>query len=268
MEISATMLYCFLLCAALVVGPSKGIKNVTNTVLHSAVAEGAVCLDGSPPVYNWDSGKGSGARNWLVHLGGGGWCINSTIYDNRDYAYAGNCSGRARTGDGSSLHMVDYFEFKGIFGDLKNESYFYNWNRVVVRYCDGGSFSGDVDQPDPLFYRGARIYRAVVKELMTKGMKDAKNVILAGGSAGGIGAMIHCGHFRSLFHPSVNVKCYIDSSLFLKLNNPKDAKFFKTVFGMVVKLQESVKSLPQKCTSERSATSVHYINTTIRSIYL
>ena len=24
---------------------------------------------------------------------------------------------------------------------------FYNWNRVKVRYCDGGSFSGDVDLP-------------------------------------------------------------------------------------------------------------------------
>ncbi|CAH9113990.1 unnamed protein product [Cuscuta epithymum] len=131
----------------------------------------------------------------------------------------------------------DYFVFKGIFSDKRNESYFYHWNRVIVRYCDDGSFSGDVDQPDPLFYRGARIYRAVVKELMAKGMKDAKNVILAEGSAGGIGAMIHSDHFRSLFHPSVNVKCYIDSSLFLKLNNPKDAKFFKTVFGMVVKLQ-------------------------------
>ncbi|CAH9094311.1 unnamed protein product [Cuscuta europaea] len=258
MEISTTMLYCFLLCAALLVGPSKADKNVTTILLNSAVAEGAVCLDGSPPAYNWDAGKGSATRNWLVHLGGGGWCINSTIYDNRDYAYAGNCTARARSGDGSSFHMGDSFLFKGIFSDKKNESYFYDWNRVVVRYCDGGSFSGDVDQPDPLFYRGARIYRAVVKELMSKGMKDAENVILAGGSAGGIGAMIHCDHFRSLFHLSVNVKCYIDSSLFLKLNNPKDAKFFKTVFGMVVKLQESVKSLPQECISERSATSCFF----------
>jgi hypothetical protein len=24
---------------------------------------------------------------------------------------------------------------------------FYNWNRVLVRYCDGGSFQGDADSP-------------------------------------------------------------------------------------------------------------------------
>lgn len=27
---------------------------------------------------------------------------------------------------------------------------FYNWNRVKVRYCDGASFSGDVEAVDPV----------------------------------------------------------------------------------------------------------------------
>ncbi|CAH9072604.1 unnamed protein product [Cuscuta epithymum] len=254
MEMSTIMFFWFLLCAALIVDPSKADKNVSKTLIPSAVAEGAVCLDGSPPAYHYDAGKGSGARNWLVHLGGGGWCLNSTIYQNMTYAIAESCSTRATSKLGSSFHMTDFL-FEGIFSDEKNQSFFYNWNRVVVEYCDGGSFSGDVDQPDPatkLFYRGARIYRAVMNELMAKGMKDAENVILAGGSAGGIGAMIHCDHFRSLFHPTVNVKCYIDSSLFLKLKDPKRAMFFKTIFGTVVELQQSAKALPAECISERS----------------
>ncbi|CAH9130343.1 unnamed protein product [Cuscuta epithymum] len=261
MEMSTIMLYCFLLCAALIVDPSKADKNVSKTLIPSAVAEGAVCLDGSPPAYHYDAGKGSGARNWLVHLGGGGWCLNTTIYENMKNAFAESCSTRATSKMGSSFLMTD-FPFEGIFSDEKNKSYFYNWNRVVVEYCDGGSFSGDVDQPDPvtkLFYRGARIYRVVMNELMAKGMKDAENVILAGGSAGGIGAMIHCDHFRSLFHPTVNVKCYIDSSLFLKLKDPKRAMFFKTIFGTVVELQQSAKALPAECISERSPSAVHII---------
>jgi len=27
---------------------------------------------------------------------------------------------------------------------------FYNWNRVLVRYCDGSSFTGDVETVDPV----------------------------------------------------------------------------------------------------------------------
>ncbi|CAH9094345.1 unnamed protein product [Cuscuta europaea] len=272
METPTKMLGCLFFCVALIVGPTKADKNVTITVIKSAVADGAVCLDGSPPAYHWDAGSGSGARNWLVHLGGGGWCINSTIYENHTEAYAGSCTDRAKSDVGSSFYMRDFL-FKGIFSDEKNTTYFYNWNRVVVRYCDGGSFSGDVDQPDPetkLFYRGARIYKAVINELMATGMKDAQNVILAGGSAGGIGAMIHCDHFRSLFHPTVNVKCYADSSFFLKLRNPLDAQFLKTVFGIVVELQQSANALPAECISKRSALScffpkhlVKYIKTPI-----
>ncbi|CAH9074992.1 unnamed protein product [Cuscuta epithymum] len=260
METPTKMLWCLILCAVLMVGPSKADKNVTITLIKSAVADGAVCLDGSPPAYHWDAGSGSGARNWLVHLGGGGWCINSTVYENHTEAYADSCTARATLDIGSSFHMGD-FPFTGIFSDEENQTYFYNWNRVIVRYCDGGSFSGDVDEPDPetkLFYRGARIYKAIITELMAKGMQDARNVILAGGSAGGIGAMIHCDHFRSLFHPTVNVKCYINSSFFLKLRDPKHAQFMKTVFGIVVELQQSAKALPAECISNRSALSCFF----------
>lgn len=35
---------------------------VNITVLQSAVAKGAVCLDGSPPAYHLDRGSGSGAK--------------------------------------------------------------------------------------------------------------------------------------------------------------------------------------------------------------
>lgn len=27
---------------------------------------------------------------------------------------------------------------------------FYNWNRVIMRYCDGASFIGDVEKVDPV----------------------------------------------------------------------------------------------------------------------
>lgn len=47
-----------------------------------------------------------------------------------------------------------------------------------MRYCDGGSFAGDGEGEDrngtKLFYRGLRIWEAVVDELMAKGMDTAE----------------------------------------------------------------------------------------------
>jgi hypothetical protein len=81
---------------------------------------------------------------------------------------------------------------------------FYNWNRVKVRYCDGSSFTGDVAavesvcsglvdfmfvyvldieidlmfaiQSTNLHYRGARVWNAIIEDLLEKGMSKAQNV--------------------------------------------------------------------------------------------
>ncbi|MCD7456201.1 hypothetical protein HAX54_030869 [Datura stramonium] len=47
----------------------------------------------------------------------------------------------------------------------------------MVAYCDGGAFTGDVERVDPatnLHSRGARIFSAVMEDLLSKGLKDAK----------------------------------------------------------------------------------------------
>ncbi|KAH7833765.1 hypothetical protein Vadar_009507 [Vaccinium darrowii] len=109
------------------------------TYVENAVAKGAVCLDGSPPAYNWDKGFGSGINNWLVHLQGGGWCQNVT-----------SCLLRKNTDLGSSKQMQKQLIFPGILSNQqKLNPDFYNWNRIVVRYCDGASFTGDVEEVNP-----------------------------------------------------------------------------------------------------------------------
>ncbi|CAH9139118.1 unnamed protein product [Cuscuta epithymum] len=153
------------------------------------------------------------------------------------------------------------WEFNKLFDYSPNVSYFYNWNIVVVRYCDGGSFAGDADKPDPvtnLYYRGARIFRAVVKELMmAEGMRKGRNILLAGGSAGGLGVIIHCDRFVRLFSKhNVRVKCLADSSLFLRVQDPLRAKFFDTVFNTVVALHHPHKVLPSKCTKSSNNSTV------------
>lgn len=36
---------------------------------------------------------------------------------------------------------------------------FYNWNRVMVIYCDGSSFTGDVELVDPVHHLLTRLFR-------------------------------------------------------------------------------------------------------------
>lgn len=57
---------------------------------------------------------------------------------------------------------------------------FYNWNRVKLRYCDGASFGGDAEYKNGttiLFFRGQRIWDAIIVDLFSKGFllaeKDA-----------------------------------------------------------------------------------------------
>ncbi|GMP91678.1 hypothetical protein CsSME_00042268 [Camellia sinensis var. sinensis] len=127
------------------------------------------CLDGSPPAYHLDKGFGAGINNWLVHFEGGGWCNN-----------VATCLARKNTRLGSSKQMANQLAFSRLLSNLqKFNPDFYNWNRIKVMYCDGSSFTGDVEAVNPatnLHFRGARIFAAVIEDLLAKGMKNAANV--------------------------------------------------------------------------------------------
>ncbi|MCE3051002.1 hypothetical protein HAX54_048712 [Datura stramonium] len=95
---------------------------------------------------------------------------------------------------------------------------FYNWNKVFVRYCDGGAFTGDIEYVDPvtnLHFRGARTFEAVMDDLLAKGLKNAKNAMLAETSTGGYPAMLYCDHFHDLLPNTPRVKCLADAAHFI-----------------------------------------------------
>jgi len=160
-----------LVCALALVAADGLLVDITYVETAPAVAKGAVCLDGSAPAYHLARGFGSGVNSWLVHFEGGGWCNNVT-----------SCLQRKRTRLGSSKEMATQIAFSGILSDTPDYNPdFYNWNKVKVRYCDGSSFTGDVEQVDPttkLHYRGARIWQAVMDDLLAKGMDKAENDVL------------------------------------------------------------------------------------------
>ncbi|WOL05202.1 hypothetical protein Cni_G13929 [Canna indica] len=93
----------------------------------------SVCLDGSVPAYHFHHGWGSGANSWIVDLEGGGWCNNIRT-----------CAYRKNSRHGSSKCMAKILQFNRILSSDPNQnSDFYNWNRVRINYCDGGSFAGE-----------------------------------------------------------------------------------------------------------------------------
>ena len=139
---SKLRLWCSAFACALAFLGARGDDDhlVDITYVESAVAKGAVCLDGSPPAYHLAPGSGSGVNSWLVHFEGGAWCNNAMT-----------CLQRSRTPLGSSKEMAKRVAFTGILSNASGYNPdFYNWNKVKVRYCDGSSFTGDKEEVDPV----------------------------------------------------------------------------------------------------------------------
>lgn len=231
-----------ILCCLVVFLKSEGIQ-VGITYLQDAAAKGAVCLDGSPPAYHFSPGSGAGINNWLVHFEGGGWCNNVT-----------NCLSRKNTRLGSSKQMVTQVAFSGMLSNIqKFNPDFYDWNRIKVMYCDGASFTGDVEAVDPatkLYFRGARIFVAIIDNLLAKGMKNAKNAVLSGCSAGGLTSILHCDNFRDLLPASTKVKCFADAGYFIDAKDVSGTQHIQEFYNDVVKTHGSAKHLPTSCTSK------------------
>ncbi|KAL5227782.1 hypothetical protein ABZP36_016047 [Zizania latifolia] len=213
------------------------------TLVHGTEDKGAVCLDGTPPGYHWLPGFGDGSDKWLIHLEGGSWCRNLTW-----------CAQRKKTSLGSSAYMERRVDFVGILSDDESQNPdFYNWNKVKIRYCDGASFSGNVEDEmqygTNFFFRGQRIWEAVMSELLPKGLARAKQAFLTGCSAGGLSTYIHCDDFRALLPKDSTVKCLADGGFFLDVEDISGRRYMRSFYNDVAHLQDLRKRFPG-CSSD------------------
>ncbi|XP_015874830.3 pectin acetylesterase 12 [Ziziphus jujuba] len=228
---------------------SNNLLMVGLTLIHGANGKGAVCLDGTLPGYHLHRGYGSGANSWLIQLEGGGWC-NSIR----------NCVYRKTTRRGSSNFMEKQIAFTGILSNKPEENPdFFNWNRVKLRYCDGASFTGDSEHKAAgLQFRGQRIWLAAMEDLMSKGMRYAKNALLSGCSAGGLAAILHCDEYRNFFPRTTRVKCLSDAGLFLDAVDVSGGRTLRNIYSGVVGLQGVRNNLPRICTNHLDPTSCFF----------
>ncbi|XP_002965391.2 pectin acetylesterase 5 [Selaginella moellendorffii] len=222
------------------------------TYLSKAKSLGAVCLDGSVPAYH----IAPGGANWLISLEGGGWCESEQ-----------SCAARAGTALGSSVNMQGFAAFSGqLSSDPKVNTDFHNWTHVFVRYCDGASFSADVAEPltlpsgQVLYFRGKRIFKAVIDELKSMGLSDATQVLLSGCSAGGLATVHRCNELQS-FLPRIKLKCLSDGGFFLNVSDISGNYSMSSYYNSVVKLHQLEKTLDSSCVSSRAATECFFPQT-------
>merc|ERR1719456_180668 len=100
---------------------------------------GARCLDGSAPGFYFQAApaKSQTPNSWVLYFKGGGWC-----YDEK------SCAMRAKGQLGGNAHFPKTFAFSGpMDSDPSINPEFAGFNRVVLWYCDGASFSGMRREP-------------------------------------------------------------------------------------------------------------------------
>uniref|UniRef100_A0ACD5VFV6 Uncharacterized protein n=1 Tax=Avena sativa TaxID=4498 RepID=A0ACD5VFV6_AVESA len=228
------------------------------TLLTSAVDKGAVCIDGSPPAYHLDPGFDAGKNRWIVNLEGGGWCDNVR-----------GCLYRKASRLGSSNLMDKHMYFAGIMsaGPVDNPD-FYNWNRVMIRYCDGASFAGEgYDSGNGLYFRGQRIFNAAIQYFLSIGMASADQVLLTGTSAGALAVMLHCDQFSGFFAgQGTTVKCLADAGLFLDAVDVSGGRTLRSYYEGVIATHGVAQNLPKSCTGRLDATSCFFPQNIIGSI--
>lgn len=227
------------------------------TLVRHAKDKGAVCLDGSAPGYHFRSGFGSGSNNWVLHIEGGGWC--NTV---------ASCLIRKTTALGSSNYMERQVRFSGILShDSSQNPDFFDWNKVKLRYCDGASFAGNSQKNETqLFFRGQRIWEAVMDELLSIGLSNAKQVLLSGCSAGGLATLIHCDDFRGILPKDATVKCLADAGFFLDEKDVTGNRRIRSFYSDVVHLQGVANSLDKDCVGRMEPSQCFFPQEFIKNI--
>lgn len=162
------------------------------TLLPRDATTAHACLDGSPYGYYFVPSS-TNSTKWTISIQGGGWC-----YDEDD------CASRGKTHLGSSKLFpasagcgcmnVDA-DADPDQADPRDAT----CNCVFLPYCDGASFSGFRTDPWPvpsapnetLMFRGIKNFDETFAAALELGLKDATELVVTGGSAGGLSTFLH-----------------------------------------------------------------------------
>jgi hypothetical protein len=117
---------------------------------------------------------------------------------------------------------------------------YWDYNMVLIPYCTSDLWVGNSSwiptntsrfnfsssaTHNQFAFRGSVVFRSVVLELLYKGMNLAKDVVLVGSSAGGIGAMNQAGWLKSRLSGNMTLSVILDSAWFINFHGNLQGKF-------------------------------------------
>jgi uncharacterized protein (DUF779 family) len=181
----------------------------TASVLH-LLREAGSCLDGSSPAFYLRQGT---KNKWHVHFEGGGWCFDKE-----------QCYLRSKTHLGSSRNYPKCIWTHGNYlsDEMSESPMMHDWNTVLVKYCDGGSYAGDTtvqyEKDKVLHFRGRQNREETIRQLLKMGMAGAEEVLVSGCSAGGLAVYLGLDAVAGMIHQansSIIVRGMSDSGFFL-----------------------------------------------------
>eukprot|EP00929_Paragymnodinium_shiwhaense_P065018 TRINITY_DN32637_c0_g1_i1.p1 TRINITY_DN32637_c0_g1~~TRINITY_DN32637_c0_g1_i1.p1 ORF type:complete len:433 (+),score=79.19 TRINITY_DN32637_c0_g1_i1:96-1394(+) len=222
--------------------PPTCMQKVT---VPDAAKDGAIYPDGTPANYELNFTGGSG---WIIHLSGGGWkWLKSNGSRAEEVGVLADAFGlpTAATRRASAAGSSGAAACQGCYGVcdglMSNSAHlnplFHGFNKVFIPW-EGTSFTGNRKSTEPYPVRGAPILDAVLKHLQeAHGMKAASDVILTGGSAGGLATYLNCDRIAETVrqaNASTRYSCLADAGLFLdhkgRDGKPTTSPLFKESF--------------------------------------
>ena len=132
----------------------------------------------------------------------------------------------------------------------------WNWTKVFLPYTDGGSQTGNRNDPvkvgnETIYYRGHRILNAMIPALKAKGLASATEVVISGCSAGGLSTFLHADEWGAAL-PTAKVTAMPDSGFFLDFNATAGGGYgagMRWVFGAM----NSSGGVPAACVAANAA---------------
>lgn len=231
----------------------------------------AVCLDGSAGSFYMRKGSGSGQNSFLIHTQGGGWCLDPQGCYSRSQGDLGSSAALKSEVDcaikGTKGNPCVHDGDSGLQSSLESENpEMFNWNKVYINYCDGGSYAGDVTEPvsvtvdgreKRIYMRGRHILEGVYDTLISEGfgLNAAENLVISGTSAGGLAVYLHADYLRAkvlAVSPKANVAAVPDAGFFLDYPSFSGEYLYTPNYKNVFAMQNASGFVNEDCMSHYS----------------
>ena len=231
----------------------------------------AKCLDGSAAGFWKYDGYSSGKDKFFIHHQGGGWCINDEDCYQRSLMNLGSSITWENSVDcysGSTAQPCSYDGNDGMqSADPTENKLMYNWNKIFVGYCDGASFSGHVLSPIngtgssdgvdyEIHYKGRYILDAIYDTLLNQHeLNKASDIVISGGSAGGLSIYLHIDYLHDLIHstnPSARVVGVADAGFFMDLPSIHGDYLYTPNYKNVFHMQNVSDSVNSDCVAHHA----------------